>query len=65
MWYRSSINELMSLLGTTEHGLTTREVEKRLAEQGENSIRAGKRKSFFSRFLASMCDRMTICLLVA
>ncbi len=47
------------------NGLSTQEAEKRLAENGENKLVEGKKKSFIRRFLEQLADPMIIILIVA
>lgn len=65
MWYHDDLKELYSSLKTSALGLSAEEAEKRLAENGKNELSGKKKKSFFQRFLRSLCDRMTAVLLIA
>lgn len=46
-------------------GLTSEEAEKRLERDGKNTLHGGKKVSFFKKLLLSLCDRMTVILLLA
>lgn len=46
-------------------GLSAEEAEKRLEKDGKNTLTAGKRASFLKKFFISLCDRMTVILLLA
>ena len=65
MWYHDDLKELYSNLKTSAQGLSVAEAEKRLSENGKNEISSKKKKSFFQRFLLSLCDRMTAVLIIA
>lgn len=65
MWYTKELKSIYSELKSNEKGLGTTEAEKRLYSFGANTLAEPKRKSFLSRFFASLCDRMTLVLLAA
>ncbi len=65
MWYNKDIKELFALLKSSDKGLSSLEAEKRLLNDGANELAAKKRKSFFTRFISALWDRMTIVLLLA
>ena len=65
MWYRDNIESLFSELGSTSAGLSSEEAGKRLLQYGENCLATPDKKGFIRRFLGSLCDRMTVVLLVA
>ncbi|MBO7246579.1 MAG: ATPase, partial [Clostridia bacterium] len=48
-----------------KQGLTSEEAEKRLKADGKNILSAKKKPSFFKKLLLSLCDRMTLILLIA
>lgn len=58
--------ELMIHLNTSEQeGISTDEAQKRLAEYGENRLKAKKKKTMLQRFIAQFKDIMIIILLIA
>ena len=46
-WYQISAEEVKKKMETSEHGLTTEEAAKRLAQYGENVLAEGKKQSRF------------------
>ncbi len=50
---------------TSEHGLTTEEAAKRLAQYGENVLAEGKKKSFLRFFFGQFADLLVGILIVA
>ncbi len=46
-------------------GLDSAEAEKRLKTDGKNILSQNKKPSFFKKLLLSLCDRMTVILLIA
>ena len=52
-------------LSSTENGLSATEAERRLAQNGENKLAEGKKKTILQRFFAQLADPMTIILIVA
>ncbi len=66
MWHTYSIKETEKKLKTSVNfGLSTKEVEKRKKEYGENVITEKKKESFFSKFISQFKDFMIIILLIA
>lgn len=58
--------EVIKEYGTSPtKGLSTEEAEKRLEKYGRNTLSGGKKPSFFKKFFVSLCDRMTVILLLA
>ena len=56
-WYQISAEEVKKKMETSEHGLTTEEAAKRLAQYGENVLAEGKKKSVFAVFFGQFADR--------
>lgn len=50
---------------TAEHGLSSQEASKRLAENGKNKLAEGKKESLFHKFLMQLADPMIIILIIA
>lgn len=50
---------------SVKSGLDSVEAEKRLKTDGKNTLSAKKKPSFFKKLLLSLCDRMTLILLIA
>lgn len=65
-WQNLTVEECVRRLNTsTEVGLTGRQAERRLREQGANELTPPKKNSLVVRFLAQFCDFMIIILLAA
>lgn len=64
-FYAQSEEEVVQALGTSKEGLTTSEVEKRLATYGANELEEGKKKSLAQKFFEQFKDLMILVLLVA
>ena len=56
---------LKAVDSSQESGLSTKEAERRLAENGKNKLVEGKKKSLVRRFLEQLADPMIIILIVA
>ncbi len=63
--YLQSTDEVFSELQTQETGLTAAEAEKRLAENGPNKLKEGKKKSIWRRLFEQFCDPMILILIAA
>ena len=63
--YLHSTEEVFAEVQSTENGLTAAEAQKRLAENGKNKLKEGKKKSLARRFLEQFTDPMIIILIVA
>lgn len=64
--YKQPIETIIKEVNTdTEAGLTSKEVQKRLAEGGPNKFQEAKKDSILKKFLHSLSDFTTIILLVA
>lgn len=64
-FYAQTETEVVQALGTSTEGLTTSEVEKRLATYGTNELEEGKKKSLAQKFFEQFKDLMILVLLVA
>ena len=64
-WYQQTKEELLEHFRGTEHGLTGEEAGKRLAENGENVLKEGKRKSTLQVFFEQFCDLLVVILIIA
>lgn len=64
-FYSNETDEVLEKLGSSKRGLSSTEAEKRLAEDGKNKLKEGKKKSVFARFMSQFADPMIIVLLVA
>ena len=64
--YCQSKEEVLAALNSSaETGLVANEAERRLAENGKNKLKEGKKKSVVRRFFEQLADPMTIILIVA
>ncbi|MBQ7120029.1 MAG: calcium-translocating P-type ATPase, PMCA-type [Oscillospiraceae bacterium] len=63
--YLKEKNEVLEKLGTTENGLSAKEAEKRLSENGKNKLSEPDAESMLHRFIKQLCEPMTIILIVA
>ena len=64
--YNQDINEILTLLKTSEtSGLSTAEVSRRLEEYGYNQLVSKRKKRFFQTFMAQFKSFMIIILLIA
>ena len=57
--------EVLNTFLTSESGLTSQEAKKRLAENGRNALKEGKKKSKLLIFFEQFKDLMTISLVLA
>ena len=57
--------EVLSIIGTTEDGLTQTEAQTRIEKYGFNELEAKKNKSFIQKFFDQLKDVMVIVLLIA
>ena len=64
-WYQISTEDVKKKMETSEHGLTTEEAAKRLAQYGENVLAEGKKKSVFAVFFGQFADLLVGILIVA
>ncbi len=64
-FYLEQIENVFSLVKSSEAGLSSSEAEKRLAENGKNKLKEGKKKTMFQRVVEQLSDPMIIILIVA
>ncbi len=64
-FYLEQIESVFAHVKSSETGLTSAEAEKRLAENGKNKLKEGKKKTIFQRILEQLSDPMIIILIVA
>lgn len=64
-FYLEQVDAVFSHVKSTENGLTTAEAEKRLAENGKNKLKEGKKKTILQRILEQLSDPMIIILIIA
>jgi len=64
-WYRLETTETLERLGASADGLTSNQVEQRLAEHGPNSLPEKRRRSWLAMLLGQFKDFMIIVLLSA
>ncbi len=64
-WYQQTKEDLLEHFRVTEHGLSGEEAGKRLAENGENVLKEGKRKSTLQVFFEQFCDLLVVILIIA
>ncbi len=64
-YYQMEQEEVLQAVGSTPEGLSSKEAEKRLAENGKNKLAEGKKVTLAERFLAQMKDPMILILLAA
>ena len=62
--YNKTIEEVYSLVNSTEKGLTSVEVNKRLLEHGKNVLNFKKKKSIFKMIFEELTASLTIILLL-
>lgn len=66
MWFTKSIDETIKQLKTNLHdGLSSKEVEERLAEYGENKLASKKKKTVLQLFVAQLNDWLIYVLFAA
>ncbi len=63
--YLEDAAKVLTELDTTENGLSGKEAEKRLEENGKNKLKEAEKESLFKKFINSLADPMIIMLLVA
>ena len=64
-YYLEQIESVFSHVKSSESGISAAEAEKRLAENGKNKLKEGKKKTAFQRVLEQLSDPMIIILIVA
>ena len=64
-FYCESAESVLSEMNSEANGLSSAEAEKRLAQNGKNKLKEGKKDSIIKQFFAQMADPMIIILLCA
>ena len=64
-YYLEDAQEVLKKLDSSEMGLTSKEAEKRLEENGKNKLKEGEKETLFQKFVNSISDPMIIMLLGA
>lgn len=64
LWYKEDTKKVLSLLETTEEGLSSFEVNKRLEEYGANRLPKAKGKTLFRIFLEQFMNPITYILII-
>ena len=62
-WYQKSEAAALKELRTSRAGLTQKEAQKRLQENGENALEEGKRKKAWQVFLEQFQDLLVLILI--
>lgn len=65
MWYGEDLRALYRELNSSSEGLSSQQALKNSERYGKNELSDTKKKSFFRKLLESLCDRMTLVLLIA
>lgn len=65
MWYHEDLFKLYSDLNSSKNGLEHDQAARHAEKYGRNELSAGRKISFIRRFFMSLCDRMTVVLLIA
>ena len=63
-YYLQEKEDVLQNVQSTENGLTQQEAERRLAQNGPNKLREGKKTPLALKFLKQLCDPMIIVLIV-
>ena len=64
-WYNADVASVLQTLSVTKQGLTTEQVNHRLAEYGKNALEEKKKKPVWMLFLLQFKDFMILVLIVA
>ncbi len=64
-FYLEQIENVFGHVKSSEAGLSSAEAEKRLAENGKNKLKEGKKKTMFQRVMEQLSDPMIIILIIA
>nr|MDE6658805.1 ATPase [Eubacterium sp.] len=63
--YLKSYEEAIKENNTSENGLSSEEAAARLAQNGKNKLKEGKKESLIHRFIMQLVDPMIIILIIA
>ena len=64
-YYDQSDTEVLRQVGARKEGLTSQEAAARLAKNGKNKLKEGKKDSLLKRFFLQLMDPMILILLAA
>ncbi len=64
-FYLEETEKVFSEVKSSANGLTSKEAEKRLEQNGKNKLKEAEKESLFKKFISSLADPMIIMLLVA
>jgi len=64
-FYLEQVDSVFSKVKSSVNGLSTAEAEKRLAENGKNKLKEGKKKTVLQRIGEQLSDPMIIILIIA
>ena len=64
-FYLEQVDSVFSKVKSSVNGLSTAEAEKRLAENGKNKLKEGKKKTILQRIAEQLSDPMIIILIIA
>ena len=64
-FYLEQADKVFNHVKSSENGISSAEAEKRLAENGKNKLKEGKKKTLFQRVLEQLLDPMIIILIIA
>ncbi len=64
-FYLEQVDSVFKHVNSSEAGISTTEAERRLAENGKNKLKEGKKKTTLQRILEQLSDPMIIILIVA
>ena len=64
-YYLEQIESVFGHVKSSESGISAAEAEKRLAENGKNKLKEGKKKTALQRVMEQLSDPMIIILIVA
>ncbi len=64
-YYLENSETVLKELNSNENGLTSKEAEKRLLENGKNKLKEADKETLFQKFVGSISDPMIIMLLAA
>ena len=64
-WHQKEVNEAVEDIGSSLHGLSLEEAQKRLGQYGPNELKEKKKKTSFMMLLDQFKDFMIIVLIVA
>jgi len=64
-FYLEQAESVFKHVNSSENGISAAEAEKRLAENGKNKLKEGKKKTIFQRILEQLSDPMIIILIIA